>query len=435
MTFFDRGFCPVKLLALFALLTALPELASAQRRPGEPQLERALGGLGFAADVASFRGDGDPFTELYISVPLTSLTFHADTLGVPRARLDVLAVFYDEKDRQITGDEWSYHSIPGSKNRRENKGKALNRTFRFRIPPGKVLAKIRARDPRSDRAGLLEFRFEVPDFGTEELTSSDLVFGICPEAVSFMPRESLRGSVLPHPARQYGGDYSQMCVWFRLSDRSTLAGGDYQVEYWIENEGGKEKSRDTLMVPRVDGRGDVTLKPAVEELPLGGYALFVEASIAGRTVSRMGSFQISQGGGFTAIRNPEKLRAVLSYIATNAEAAQLDAAPDDSLGAVWEEFWKKRDPSPGDDQNESMDEFLERVDYATKNYGVLEPGWQSDMGRIYIKFGTPDRVEQHYSEPYQYPTRIWYYYSPDRVFTFQDRDGFGRFSLIGSSKE
>jgi hypothetical protein len=61
----------------------------------------------------------------------------------------------------------------------------------------------------------------------------------------------------------------------------------------------------------------------------------------------------------------------------------------------------------------------------------MEPGWASDMGRIYIKYGDPDRVEEVQSEAFQSPTRIWYYDDRPLSFVFQDVNGFGLYRLAG----
>ena len=44
-------------------------------------------------------------------------------------------------------------------------------------------------------------------------------------------------------------------------------------------------------------------------------------------------------------------------------------------------------PNPSTPENEFKQSFFERVRYANENYGVLEPGWRSDRGRLYIKYG------------------------------------------------
>lgn len=58
-------------------------------------------------------------------------------------------------------------------------------------------------------------------------------------------------------------------------------------------------------------------------------------------------------------------------------------------------FWAKRDPSPGSQVNEFKDEWLARLAYVNKVYasGLGPKGWRSDMGKVYLYFGPPARVQ------------------------------------------
>ena len=53
------------------------------------------------------------------------------------------------------------------------------------------------------------------------------------------------------------------------------------------------------------------------------------------------------------------------------------------------------------------------------------------MGRIYIKYGPPEQIERVTNDAFRPPTEIWYYYSRDLTFVFQDMDGFGRYRMVG----
>ncbi len=128
------------------------------------------------------------------------------------------------------------------------------------------------------------------------------------------------------------------------------------------------------------------------------------------------------------------LRTVLGYVATNAELRELEDAPDDSLAVLWTRFWNRRDPAPRTAANEALVKFMNRVEYAEQHFGVLEPGWRSDMGRTYIRFGAPDRIERTVNGISGPPTEIWYYYSRSATYVFQDPDGFGRYRMVGSGR-
>ncbi len=87
-----------------------------------------------------------------------------------------------------------------------------------------------------------------------------------------------------------------------------------------------------------------------------------------------------------------------------------------SLGAVErlqfiEDFWKKRDPSPGSEENEYRDEYYGRIDKANQLFREGSSGWLTDRGRAYILLGDPERRNAYPSGYtfYDRPMEIWYY--------------------------
>ena len=60
-----------------------------------------------------------------------------------------------------------------------------------------------------------------------------------------------------------------------------------------------------------------------------------------------------------------------------------------------EQFWLRRDPSPDTEENEYREEHYRRIAYANDNFASGIPGWRTDRGMIYIKYGAPDERDQH----------------------------------------
>src|SRR4029453_16313153 len=100
-------------------------------------------------------------------------------------------------------------------------------------------------------------------------------------------------------------------------------------------------------------------------------------------------------GGPPRGREFGRVLGALSYVAESNEGGRLRAP----AAAAWEQFWKRRDPTPETTRNESMLEFLRRVRYSEQHFQGFGPGWRSDMGRIYIKFGAPDHTEARPPSP------------------------------------
>jgi GWxTD domain-containing protein len=82
------------------------------------------------------------------------------------------------------------------------------------------------------------------------------------------------------------------------------------------------------------------------------------------------------------------------YIISEKEKRVFLEIPDDEKKAWIEEFWKKRDPDPGTEENELKMEYFNRIEQATEMFRTEpKPGWMTDRGRIYVLFGPPmDKV-------------------------------------------
>lgn len=119
------------------------------------------------------------------------------------------------------------------------------------------------------------------------------------------------------------------------------------------------------------------------------------------------------------------------YIITPEErAAFKKLTTDDEKEQFIEAFWQRRNPNPGDPENEYQEEFYRRIAYANEHFASGVPGWKTDRGRIYIMYGPPDSQEDHDSGgtyvanpnelPYEgpgasnemttYPFEDWYYH-------------------------
>ncbi len=79
----------------------------------------------------------------------------------------------------------------------------------------------------------------------------------------------------------------------------------------------------------------------------------------------------------------------------------------------------------------------ERVQFANKNYSAFKNGWQTDRGRIYIKYGAPDEIVKKetglYTKYTQKKYQIWKYRTHNYyTFIFFDLYANGSFDLIYS---
>ncbi len=104
-------------------------------------------------------------------------------------------------------------------------------------------------------------------------------------------------------------------------------------------------------------------------------------------------------GAFRAWMNQDVV-----YIITPPEReAFLKLSTNSERAKFVEEFWLRRDPTPGTPQNEMMEEHYRRLAYSNQRFAGTKAGWATDRGRVYIQYGPPDEIESHPSEttPYE----------------------------------
>ena len=111
------------------------------------------------------------------------------------------------------------------------------------------------------------------------------------------------------------------------------------------------------------------------------------------------------------------------YIITDEERkAFKQLQTDEERQQFIEQFWLRRDPTPDTEENEYREEHYRRIAYANEQFASGIPGWKTDRGMIYIKFGPPDEREEHptggtYDRPIEegggttttYPFEKWRY--------------------------
>lgn len=127
----------------------------------------------------------------------------------------------------------------------------------------------------------------------------------------------------------------------------------------------------------------------------------------------------------------------IRYIATQAQWRTLSKVPKEMYEEAIESFWQAKDPSPGTLKNETRELFYKRVLEADQRFSIHKrmPGWKSDRGRIFIKFGEPDQITAEAFPIGRNPNIIWHYYMLNRSFRFEDDKGFGQYRLINKEEE
>jgi GWxTD domain-containing protein len=192
--------------------------------------------------------------------------------------------------------------------------------------------------------------------------------------------------------------------------------------YWL-----KSKGRVTQNFVEIQG----------ENLPHGTYRAKFTINSLGKRVSVERPFKWYWSGIPVSLTDINDAIDKLRYIASKKELKRLKKAKDDDKQQEFIKFWKVHDPTPGTHENELMEEYYRRIQFANENFSGFKDGWETDMGMVYVKLGPPDVVERNpFNQDFAYvPGRtvksleVWVYYEYNRQFIFVDENGFGEYRL------
>jgi len=109
-----------------------------------------------------------------------------------------------------------------------------------------------------------------------------------------------------------------------------------------------------------------------------------------------------------------------------------------------EAFWKHRDPTPSNEENEFKNEHYRRINYANHFFGRGSPiaGWRTDRGRVYILLGEPNDIQRLEGKSATYPSEIWFYQGkvelglpPGFNLVFFQQGGVGDYKLYSPLRD
>ncbi len=125
----------------------------------------------------------------------------------------------------------------------------------------------------------------------------------------------------------------------------------------------------------------------------------------------------------------------LVYLMTSAEQGVFSTLSVEGKRTWLRQFWAKRDPTPGTARNEEREGFYQRIAEADRRYreggSSAVPGWRTDRGRVFIKYGPPDEVLERHQSASSPPYEVWKYTRVRALkYVFLDLTRFGNYALI-----
>ncbi|HET6568359.1 MAG TPA: GWxTD domain-containing protein [Rhodothermales bacterium] len=403
----------------------------------------------FQVDVVSVRASEtarNTRVDVYTRVPGRGLQF-VSVGGAFKASYDVTATFYavDENGQQrklVETESWSHSVSTPSFAATQSSELADQALGSVALAPGRYVVSVRVEDKETGQSSVQEVPVNVRSLN-RPVAVSDLIL-----ISAYDARQNaitpIIGATVPTSQPSFKLFYE---IYARQPERvrvvrevvRTHQGGSARSLRTIFGLLGSGNETDDVAYTRQEA---TSLKPGrtpyVVEIPMGklqagDYLLRVRVEDEqGNVLDSAEKMITAEWSGLADhIANVDQAIDQLKYIAKDKDLAYIRAGRNGQERlSRFDAFWKKRDPTPGTDRNERMEEYYYRITYANRRFLNPGGGWNTDRGQVLVLFGEPDRVDRHTDDFQVKPYEVWYYQRIGKKFIFVDNSGHGDFHLL-----
>ena len=426
----------------------------------------ALGQMNFLpinVDYATFRHtDSSAYVEVYISIFQGNLAYETQNDG------RLMANFINSlKVNDLNGNEIKHYGHAYSNTTKDTTG--LNRfnqlidIFTFDLPYGNYKAHVQTVDKVSKQKG--EYVFDLNTIRKQPgIYLSNLEF--CQDIKkSDNPNDRFYKNhlrVVPNPRGVFDILEPMLYFYVELNDLPFEQGKDkyFNFSYYVTTTNGDTVKAIAPSLKKIVASSLVEMGGFnVMSLPQNNYILdvVVKDLSSGQQATSKKPFYVykpqkQKPGPKNVNKKTPKIDPAISllskkelkkefsmvrYISTRQEEKIFKNLEDpNAMREFLTRFWYRRDKIGGVPYGTNRREYLSRVEEANQKYRVLgKKGWQTDRGRILLKYGKPDEVERFPNSMDLLPYEIWHYYSLEggSEFIFADLRGFGDYELVHST--
>jgi GWxTD domain-containing protein len=438
---------------VFFVLISLPAIFFSQNK------------LNFDFDYARFRYDSlQDYVEFYYAFPQNELTLNKTNKG-----FIVKAVLHIELKDSSTGKiaynrDWEINNSV-----KDTSALSLNRNLigviKFIVNKGVYNCIVKGRDAvDSTRNKTINEIIRVNPFGIDNnISISDIqvatnIIQEDADTSSTFYKNTLE--VIPNPLIVYGEGMPVLFYYTEMYHiKSNNPESKLKIKTYLLNSRGESVIEKSKEVSRgAESRVEVgTLK--ITNFPTDTYVLIIDAidstnnfgvssskkvfiynpsvvDSSGKNIASTGLLSSE----YSILNNEEcdDLFDKSKYVATNQESSQYKKLSTvESKREFLFQFWRKRDKNPYTPENETKNEYMERVRLSNERYGTLNrKGMKTDRGRVFIEYGEPDEIERYPNGVDKKPYEIWQYHQIEGgvIFIFGDVSGFSDYQLLHSTK-
>lgn len=386
----------------------------------------------FYVDTTSLIGDGATTgVRITISAPLSQLPFAKRAGGGYEASFEIAAIFFDSGGRQVAGDVWRHSTTAERYKDTQSSKKTFNTYADFTLPPGQYELEVSLSTIGQVSGSTATRSIYVAPLSAEGVQISAIEIGTCADSLGGLA-DARATAFTTSLTRRFGDPLPHVCLRGEVFARGAVAGESVPVTLRILGPADRVETMRAYTLAMAGERSEFLAAVPVDSLGPGTYRAEIVAVYRGEEGRAAREFEID-ASRIDIDRNYDDYVQLAGYYLGD-EAEVLRGVPAGERRARWEEFWKERDPDPSTPENERLEEFIARVRVAADRYVERgRPGWDTDRGKVYIRYGEPNDVEQVPSGFNTPAYEIWRYTDRNLTFVFADTGGFGEYVLVQPS--
>jgi GWxTD domain-containing protein len=376
--------------------------------------------------------------EVYWQVHNEALVFRSKE-ELYEAQMGVVIRVRNEDGRQVA----SYQKDRAIALEDESRTKS-RRDFRvyqasFLLPPEKYKVEFILSDGESQRAFTRQFEAELenPIGRKPGLSDVELVNVTGKAGPKESPFDKGNLQIIPNLTGEYGASQNNRLRFYFEIYQGDEGKDEIFVETAVRQQWGGLQYRDSMTITLEQPISRQLREISLGNMSPGEYELEVRLR-DGRKMRKIDERKLS----FFVEWSTDAL--VRDQYETNLDLLRLIARPGELEGledlqsiderrAALDSFWLEWDPTPGTQLNEIKHEFYRRVKVANRRFAYMRlPGWRTDRGKVFIKHGPPDQVDDYPMQLDGHPYQEWHYHSTGvyKRFTFVDENSDGEYRLV-----
>ncbi len=233
-------------------------------------------------------------------------------------------------------------------------------------------------------SNLVDIYVDVPHFAQDRFVLSEPVL---------IWKVDKKGGFIPNPMGIYGLRNDTLSFFMKGRMPEGIEADSVDVYVRIEGRSGEMVKEQRAKVPAVGRETSFFAAFDLNSFPASAYRINAVAFCEG--------YRAVGGKDFTVSwelmnwqRPMRDLFVEARLLLPDSEFEQFQYWSIGEQESYLNSYWNKLDPTPHTAVNETYSEFMRRMYYADNNFKGFTRGALSDRGLIYIRFGSPDEIEQ-----------------------------------------